>query len=291
MNPQDDDTTTRAGLWVVFTTVAVLLISVIIWVLKGIGTETDTPATLEAEATPATLAQTHDDGAAHAAAGSHAGNDTASAEHSADAAASAAQQAAEEAEAQADAATQAAADAARSTGAQAADAKDEDKAEATATAAAGDAQEAAADTKAAESADAAASQSADSTGGSDATTGETVVDEFIVFDDLSNIDLAAAVHFASASFALPSDAGAELVGVVDALKANESRRVLLAGYHDPTGNAEFNKDLARKRAFAVRDSLVAAGISPERIVLRKPEQTAGTGTNAEARRVELRLLD
>lgn len=30
MNPQDDDTNTRAGLWVVFTAVTVLLVSVII---------------------------------------------------------------------------------------------------------------------------------------------------------------------------------------------------------------------------------------------------------------------
>ena len=35
MNPLDDDTTTRTGLWVVFSTVTILLISVIIWVLKG----------------------------------------------------------------------------------------------------------------------------------------------------------------------------------------------------------------------------------------------------------------
>jgi len=35
MNPLDDDTSTRTGLWVVFSTVTILLISVIIWVLKG----------------------------------------------------------------------------------------------------------------------------------------------------------------------------------------------------------------------------------------------------------------
>lgn len=33
MNPLDDDTSTRTGLWVVFSTVTILLVSLIIWVL------------------------------------------------------------------------------------------------------------------------------------------------------------------------------------------------------------------------------------------------------------------
>ena len=90
---------------------------------------------------------------------------------------------------------------------------------------------------------------------------------------------------------MPSDAGSEISGVIDALNASASRRVLLAGFHDATGNPDFNTDLARKRAFSVRDALIAQGVSAERIILRKPEQTTGSGTNAEARRVELRLLD
>lgn len=239
MNPQDDDTNTRAGLWVVFSTVAVLLVSVIIWVLKGAGIDTDTTTN-----TTLTAAGQQDD----------AGRDAAAA---AAAAAAIAQAQADEAAAQANARAQAAA--------QAAD-------------------------EAAQQADAAqaASDSAAPQGAAIAVDEETL---FVTFDNLDQGELAAVVHFASASAQLPSDAGAEIAGVIDALQASPSRRALLAGFHDPTGNASFNADLARKRAFAVRDALVAQGVPAERIILRKPEQTTGSGTNAEARRVELRLLD
>lgn len=79
--------------------------------------------------------------------------------------------------------------------------------------------------------------------------------------------------------------------MVEALKAAEGRRVLLAGYHDPTGNIDFNRDLAKRRALGVRDALIAQGVPAQRIILRKPEQTTGSGNNAEARRVEILLID
>ena len=46
-------------------------------------------------------------------------------------------------------------------------------------------------------------------------------------------------------------------------------------------------NLAKQRALAVRDALKAAGVAESRIELKKPEQLAGTGSNAEARRVEI----
>jgi hypothetical protein len=39
----------------------------------------------------------------------------------------------------------------------------------------------------------------------------------------------------------------------------------------------------------VRDALKVAGVSPEQIELKKPEQMAGKGSDAEARRVEISL--
>lgn len=99
------------------------------------------------------------------------------------------------------------------------------------------------------------------------------------------------MHFASASADIPADAQAALATVIATLKASEGRRVLLAGYHDPTGNADYNRELAKKRALGVRDALVAQGIAIERIILRKPEQTAATGSHAEARRVDLVIVD
>ena len=59
MNPLDDDTTTRTGLWVVFSTVTILLISVIIWVLKGADGASDAATTTTAAAAVATSAAGH----------------------------------------------------------------------------------------------------------------------------------------------------------------------------------------------------------------------------------------
>lgn len=170
MNPLDDDTSTRTGLWVVFSTVTILLISVIIWVLNGA------------------------DGA----------NDVA--------------------------------------------------------------------------APAAAAAAAQNTASSAQT--EAVTEEFVAFEQTTPAQPAGAIHFESASAALPADAQQALTTVVEALKAVEGRRVLLAGYHDPTGNIDFNRDLAKRRALGVRDALIAQGIPAQRIILRKPEQTTGSGNNA-----------
>jgi outer membrane protein OmpA-like peptidoglycan-associated protein len=50
-----------------------------------------------------------------------------------------------------------------------------------------------------------------------------------------------------------------------------------------------NAEIAKQRAFAVRDALVAAGVAESRIELRKPTETEGGPDNREARRVEISL--
>ena len=63
----------------------------------------------------------------------------------------------------------------------------------------------------------------------------------------------------------------------------------ISGYHDASGNLEQNQELAKQRAFKVRDALKAAGIPEDKIQLNKPEQTQGSGNDAEARRVEVKV--
>ena len=200
MNPLDDDTSTRTGLWVVFSTVTILLISVIIWVLKGADGAND----VAAPAAPAAAVAT-----------SAAGQGTSTTDQ-----------------------------------------------------------------------ETAAAQNSASSAQTEAAT-----EEFVAFEQTTPAQPAGAIHFESASAALPADAQQALTTVVEALKAVEGRRVLLAGYHDPTGNIDFNRDLAKRRALGVRDALIAQGIPAQRIILRKPEQTTGSGNNAEARRVEILLID
>ena len=68
------------------------------------------------------------------------------------------------------------------------------------------------------------------------------------------------------------------------------RKAAISGFHDATGSVEQNAELAKQRAIAVREVLKALGASEEAIELRKPEVSTGTGTEAEARRVEVILL-
>jgi outer membrane protein OmpA-like peptidoglycan-associated protein len=104
-------------------------------------------------------------------------------------------------------------------------------------------------------------------------------------------DKVGALYFAVGDSALPADAGAAIAAIKQAADAAPGRKIVLSGFHDPTGDAVKNAELAKNRARAVRTALQSEGLAPARIVLRKPESTTGDGTNQEARRVEVRLAD
>ena len=96
-------------------------------------------------------------------------------------------------------------------------------------------------------------------------------------------------YFASGKADLASGAGEALADVVKQAKdgASSGRKLLVSGFHDATGGAAKNAGLAKQRAMAVRDALVAAGVSAAQVELKKPEQTQAGGNDAEARRVEV----
>jgi outer membrane protein OmpA-like peptidoglycan-associated protein len=75
--------------------------------------------------------------------------------------------------------------------------------------------------------------------------------------------------------------------VLTYLKANPSAKAVIAGFHDPRGDKAANEELAKNRAKSVRAVLMASGVEEGRFDMRKPQETTGTGDNAEARRVEL----
>jgi cytochrome c oxidase subunit II len=97
------------------------------------------------------------------------------------------------------------------------------------------------------------------------------------------------VYFAVGKSALDADAQKTLGKAVEMLKAKPDAKIALSGYVDSTGSAAKNAELAKQRAFAVRDALTKAGVAAERIELRKPSQVdAGSGAAAErARRVDI----
>ncbi len=94
-------------------------------------------------------------------------------------------------------------------------------------------------------------------------------------------------YFASGQAELAAGAADALVDVVKG--ARGGKKVLISGFHDAKGHAARNAELARQRALAVRQALLAAGVPDSQIRLDKPAQTAGTGSDAEARRVEITL--
>jgi len=78
-----------------------------------------------------------------------------------------------------------------------------------------------------------------------------------------------------------------LQSVVDYLKAHDTAKVSISGYHDPSGDVAHNLQLAKARAIVVRKALVSDGIAPDRVSLDKPMETTGTGDPRDARRVEV----
>jgi outer membrane protein OmpA-like peptidoglycan-associated protein len=99
----------------------------------------------------------------------------------------------------------------------------------------------------------------------------------------------ARIYFELASDSLPPDAAAELARIADAARADPGKVVLISGYHDESGDAARNAELAKNRAFAVRHALEANGLARERLVMDKPRATLGGADAREARRVEMRL--
>ena len=94
-------------------------------------------------------------------------------------------------------------------------------------------------------------------------------------------------YFATAKAELAAGANEALADVVKGVA--EGKKAVVSGFHDATGDAALNEELAKQRAFAVRDALKALGVAEDKVELRKPEVTQASGSNAEARRVEVTL--
>ena len=101
----------------------------------------------------------------------------------------------------------------------------------------------------------------------------------------------ARVYFALDKFALPGDVDKTLAEVIAYLKSHPGASGVISGFHDPQGQVtqQYQDDLSKNRALAVSGALARAGISADRLVMAKPTDTMGTGSNDEARRVEVTI--
>ncbi|RQO58136.1 hypothetical protein DBV14_08470 [Variovorax sp. KBW07] len=96
-------------------------------------------------------------------------------------------------------------------------------------------------------------------------------------------------YFATGSADLAPGAAEALAAVIKGVESGH--KAVVSGFHDTTGDAAINEELAKKRAQMVRDVLTGLGVPADKVDLQKPAVTAGSGNNAEARRVEVKLID
>jgi cytochrome c oxidase subunit II len=104
-----------------------------------------------------------------------------------------------------------------------------------------------------------------------------------------SVDALAAIkfYFETGKNDLPADASTQLAVMIDAVKGGKAAKLVISGFHDKTGNAEQNAELAKNRAMAVKQALTAAGLTEQQIEMRKPQETTGGADDREARRVEV----
>jgi outer membrane protein OmpA-like peptidoglycan-associated protein len=95
--------------------------------------------------------------------------------------------------------------------------------------------------------------------------------------------------FASGKSQLVQGADQALQDIVAAVQTG--RRVQISGFHDATGDAPSNAELAKQRALAVQKKLLELGVPAASILLQKPAVTVILGSYAEARRVEVTLIE
>ena len=98
-----------------------------------------------------------------------------------------------------------------------------------------------------------------------------------------------ALYFEVGSDQLPKDAETVLARIAEAARSRDGINVLISGFHDASGDAAQNAELAKRRALAVRHALEADGVSPRYLVMSRPELTSGGADSRAARRVEMRL--
>lgn len=119
---------------------------------------------------------------------------------------------------------------------------------------------------------------------------EQRMNEFGKYEALATVD----VLFASGSATISAQGQADLMAFAAKAKETEDYQVVMQGYTDSTGDAAANQKLSTRRGYAVQNFLQQkAGLAPGRV--RAPDgmgvsTDAGTGSNASARKVTVKLI-
>ena len=75
----------------------------------------------------------------------------------------------------------------------------------------------------------------------------------------------APVHFPFDSFAISGAEAARVEAVAQFIQGHGSNGVIVAGFTDERGTADYNRALGEKRAGAVREALIADGVDPSKV--------------------------
>jgi outer membrane protein OmpA-like peptidoglycan-associated protein len=94
------------------------------------------------------------------------------------------------------------------------------------------------------------------------------------------------VHFAASEATLDAEAIRLLKGLVPAMKGG-TNPIDVTGFADRRGDRAANVALAKRRAIAVREALLAEGLPADRVRLQAPREVTGSGSDRDARRVEI----
>lgn len=92
---------------------------------------------------------------------------------------------------------------------------------------------------------------------------------------------------AAAGAAAIGDEGKATISGAAAIVAAEGGNVAITGHTDKTGDAAADEQLAKQRALAVRDALMATGVAESGIVMLPPMSVTGAVKGREARRVDI----
>jgi photosynthetic reaction center cytochrome c subunit len=97
------------------------------------------------------------------------------------------------------------------------------------------------------------------------------------------------LYFAVGSAVLEGEQARGMSLLIATMVSAPATKATISGYHSASGELSANQELAKQRAFTVRDSLLAAGVVPERVVLEKPLSAEANlaGEDPAARRVEV----
>ena len=95
-------------------------------------------------------------------------------------------------------------------------------------------------------------------------------------------------YFAPGKAELAQDGAKALTDILAAAKTG--KKIGISGFVDPSGDPQKNAELAKERAFAVKDLLTSSGVPDGQIVMVRPNDIkAGATSAAEGRRVEVFL--